>query len=234
MDSDGDGIGDFAGLAERIDYLAGSGVTCLWLMPFYPTPEPRRRLRHHRLLRRRPAARRRSATSSSWSAHASDRGMRVIIDLVVNHTSDEHPWFQAARARPRLAVPRLLRLARRAPPTPQERRLPRPENSELGARRGPAQYYLHRFYPFQPDLNIANPPCATRSPRSWASGSSSASRASASTPCRSSIEDVGRRRRRTGRATRTSYLRDLRAFVVRRRGDAILLGEVNVAPDERE
>ena len=57
LDSDGDGCGDFAGLTERIDYLAELGVTCLWLMPFYPTPDARRRLRHHRLLRRRPAAR---------------------------------------------------------------------------------------------------------------------------------------------------------------------------------
>ena len=57
LDWDDDGMGDLAGLAERLDYLAALGVTCLWLMPFYPDAGPRRRLRHHRLLRRRPAAR---------------------------------------------------------------------------------------------------------------------------------------------------------------------------------
>ena len=55
QDSDGDGTGDFAGLTDRVDYLAGLGVTCVWLMPFTP-PQPGQRLRHRRLLRRRPAA----------------------------------------------------------------------------------------------------------------------------------------------------------------------------------
>ena len=64
MDWNDDGVGDFPGLTQRLDYLAALGVTCLWLMPFYPTPGPRRRLRHHRLLRRRPAARH---TSATWS-----------------------------------------------------------------------------------------------------------------------------------------------------------------------
>ena len=92
MDWNGDGTGDFIGLTERIDYLAELGVTCLWLMPFYPTADrddgyditdfygidPR--LGHH-------------GDFVELVRTARDRGMRVIVDLVVNHTSAEHPWF---------------------------------------------------------------------------------------------------------------------------------------------
>ena len=95
MDWNGDGIGDFAGLAQRIDHLADLGVTCLWLMPFYPTAErddgyditdfygvdPR--LGTHGDL-------------VEVIRTANDRGMRVIADLVVNNTSRKHPWFRSA------------------------------------------------------------------------------------------------------------------------------------------
>ena len=113
MDGNDDGIGDFAGLARRIDYLADLGVTCLWLMPFYPTPDrddgydisdfygidPR--LGNH-------------GDFVEVIRTAQDRGMRVIVDLVVNHTSDKHPWFVSARRSRTSPVPRLLRVARRA------------------------------------------------------------------------------------------------------------------------
>ena len=105
MDGNGDGCGDFAGLSRRLDYLESLGVDVLWLAPFQPTPEPRRRLRHLRLLRRRPAATGRPATSSSSCTRRGSRGIRVLIDLVVNHTSDRHPWFvEAQRAATRRAT----------------------------------------------------------------------------------------------------------------------------------
>ena len=102
LDWDGDGIGDIRGLTERVDYLAGIGISCLWLMPFQPSPnrddgyditdfygvDPRLgSLGRLRVLIRT----------------CKDRGMRVIVDLVVNHTSDEHPWFREARSRPTTA-----------------------------------------------------------------------------------------------------------------------------------
>ena len=96
LDSDGDGWGDLRGLTNRIDYLAGIGISCLWLMPFYPSP-------------RRDdgyditdffGVDGRFGTPGDFAElirTAGDRGIRVIADLVVNHTSDEHPWFRSAR-----------------------------------------------------------------------------------------------------------------------------------------
>ena len=101
LDADGDGVGDIEGLSKRLDYLAELGISCLWLMPFYPSPDrddgyditdylgvdPRLGdvVRIVELLR---------------LAH--DRGIKVIADLVVNHTSDQHPWFKADRKSTRL------------------------------------------------------------------------------------------------------------------------------------
>ena len=96
-DGDGDGCGDFPGLTGKVDYLAGLGVTCIWLMPFYPTPNKDNGYdisdfygvdpRHGTL-----------GDLVDFLRAARERGIRVIADLVVNHTSDQHPWFQAARA----------------------------------------------------------------------------------------------------------------------------------------
>ena len=109
MDANGDGIGDFEGLMRRLDYLHGLGVTAIWLMPFQPSPcrddgydisdyygvDPR-----YGTL----------GDFVEFTHGAKQRGIRVLIDLVVNHTSDQHPWFQEARARPEVEVPRLVRL----------------------------------------------------------------------------------------------------------------------------
>ena len=100
FDSNNDGIGDFPGLISKLDYIAELGVNTLWLLPFYPSPRLRRRLRHRRIPRRpsrvRHARRRQAASSTKPIA----RGIRVITELVINHTSDQHPWFQRARLAP--------------------------------------------------------------------------------------------------------------------------------------
>ena len=88
---------------------------------------------------------------------ANDRGVRVICDLVVNHTSDQHPWFQESRSSARLAEAGLVRLARRALGRAEGARLPGEGDEQLGQDDADAgQYYLHRFYHFQPDLDTAN------------------------------------------------------------------------------
>jgi maltose alpha-D-glucosyltransferase/alpha-amylase len=99
QDGNGDGIGDFRGLKRRIDYLAGLGVTCLWLLPFFPTPN---RDNGYDISDYYGVDPRLGDLGDfvAFSHYARARGMRVIVDLVVNHTSDQHPWFKAARADP--------------------------------------------------------------------------------------------------------------------------------------
>ena len=97
QDSNGDGIGDFAGLTRRIDHLAGLGVTCIWLMPFYPTANQDDGYDVTDYYGVDP----RLGTLGDLAVFlrtARGRGIRVIADLVVNHTSDQHPWFVAASA----------------------------------------------------------------------------------------------------------------------------------------
>ena len=112
-DGNGDGIGDFRGLIQQIDHLAELGVTCIWLMPFYPSPDRDDGYDITDFYGVDP----RLGTLGDFVEFvrtARDRGIRVIADLVVNHTSDQHPWFQEARSRARQPVPRLVRLGRRA------------------------------------------------------------------------------------------------------------------------
>jgi glycosidase len=99
LDSDGDGRGDLNGLIDRVDYLAGLGVRCLWLMPFFPTPNRDDGYDITDYYSVDP-------TLGSLGDFvvlvraAKARGLKVIIDLVLNHTSDQHPWFRSARRSP--------------------------------------------------------------------------------------------------------------------------------------
>src|SRR5215831_10271015 len=95
-DSNGDGIGDFPGLIQRMDYLRDLGVTCLWLLPFFPSPLKDDGYDISDYLTVHPMY----GTIDDFRtflAAAHDRDLRVMIELVINHTSDQHPWFQAAR-----------------------------------------------------------------------------------------------------------------------------------------
>ena len=218
LDWDGDGIGDFAGSRSGIDYLAELGVTCLWLMPFYPTPDRDDGYDITDFYGVDP----RLGTLGDFVElirTARDRGMRVIVDLVVNHTSDQHPWFQAARASRDVAVTATGTCGA----TSRRRRqaeivFPDQENERLGVRRAGRPVLPAPLLPHQPDLNIANPRCATRSPRCIGFWLQLGSPGSGSTPCRSSSRPPACRTPRPRCPTRTSYLRDLRAFLSRRTG----------------
>jgi maltose alpha-D-glucosyltransferase/alpha-amylase len=99
MDATGDGIGDFAGLTQRLDYLESLGIDAIWLAPFQPTPNRDNGYDVADFYGVDP----RLGSSGDFAAFIHDagrRGMAVIIDLVINHTSDQHPWFQAARKDP--------------------------------------------------------------------------------------------------------------------------------------
>src|SRR5687767_9246236 len=99
MDGNGDGCGDFEGLTRRLDYLRGLGITTLWLMPFQPSP---RRDGGYDVADYYSVDQRFGTLGDfvEFTHDAKQRGMRVLIDLVVNHTSDQHPWFKDARSNP--------------------------------------------------------------------------------------------------------------------------------------
>ena len=109
-DSVGDGMGDFPGPHQKLDYLQDLGVTAIWLLPFYPVAAERRRLRYRRLHEHPSAATVTLQDFQGFLDAAHDRGLRVITELVLNHTSDQHPWFQRARRARRQPRARLLRL----------------------------------------------------------------------------------------------------------------------------
>src|SRR5687768_5265641 len=100
QDADGDGIGDFEGLMRRLDYLAGLGVTCVWLQPFYKSPN---RDNGYDVTDYYSVHEKHGSLGdyANFMNHAAALGMRVIVDLVVSHTSIDHPWFQSARSSPR-------------------------------------------------------------------------------------------------------------------------------------
>ena len=156
LDSDGDGVGDFAGLLRQIDYLAGLGVTCLWLMPFQPTPnrDDGYDVADYYAVDERLGT---LGDFVELVRTATDRGIRVIVDLVLNHTSDEHPWFAGGAREPRR--PRRDWYVWRDEPSDEPKGLffPDKETSNWAYDDEAGQYYLHRFYSFQPDLDTANP-----------------------------------------------------------------------------
>ncbi|MPV38297.1 alpha-amylase family protein [Georgenia subflava] len=229
FDADGDGTGDFAGLAQRIDYLAELGVTCLWLMPFYPSPDKDDgydvadfygidpRLGTH-------------GEVVEVIRTAKDRGMRVIIDLLVNHTSDQHHWFKESRK----SVDNPYRdfyVWRSDPPpdTSDQVVFPDEEDSiwELDERTG--EWYLHHFYKHQPDLNISNravQDAIAKVMGFWLQLGVDGFRVDA-VPF--FLNDLGMTdREKDDFSEPHNYLKSLRHFLQRRNGEAILLGEVNV------
>jgi maltose alpha-D-glucosyltransferase/alpha-amylase len=157
-DSNGDGIGDFAGLIESLDYLVDLGVTAVWLLPFYPSP-----LRdggydiadytdiHEHYGTREDFAR--------LLAEAHRRGLRVITELVLNHTSAEHPWFQRARRAPPGSRERDFYVWSDTPKRYEHARIIFQDFESSNWSWDPVAnaYYWHRFYAHQPDLNFESP-----------------------------------------------------------------------------
>ncbi len=226
QDSNGDGIGDFSGLTRQIDYLAGLGVTCLWLMPFYPSPnrDDGYDVTDYYAVDRRLGS---LGDFVEFVRTARDRGIRVIADLVVNHTSKEHPWFQAARA-DRSSPYRDWYVWRDTIPEdgPEGLVFPDKEDSNWEWDEEAKQYYLHRFYKHQPDLNIANPRVREEIRKIvgfWLEIGLSGFRVDA-VPFLLETGGIAHGME----IAPHDWLRELRAFVGRRRGDALLMGEVNL------
>ncbi|MDQ4037073.1 MAG: alpha-amylase family glycosyl hydrolase, partial [Actinomycetota bacterium] len=234
MDWNGDGIGDLPGLIQRIDYLNELGVTCLWLMPFYPSPDRDdgyditdfygvdARLGNH-------------GDFVEFVRTARDRGMRVIVDLVVNHTSAKHPWFRSARASRNSPYRDWYVWADEAPETkPSDIVFPDQETSIWTYDDKAEQYYLHRFYKHQPDLNVANPVVRDEIAKImgfWLELGVSGFRVDA-VPF--FLDTAGITGGDQALPDPHAYLRSLRSLIGRRTGDAILLGEVNLPHKDQQ
>ncbi len=234
LDWNDDGTGDFPGLAQRLDYLSSLGVTCLWLMPFYPSPD---RDDGYDIVDFYAVDPRLGSLGDLVEVirTARDRGMRVIADLVVNHTSDRHPWFKAARASRDSAYRDFYVWSDQPPPRDQqaEPTFPDQETSIWSFDEQAGQYYLHRFYRHQPDLNIANPLVRDEIAKIlgfWTQLGLSGFRVDA-VPF--FLETMGVPDGKEQLPDPHGYLRDLRAMLNRRTGDAILLGEVNLSHDDQ-
>ena len=157
-DSNADGIGDFQGLISKLDYLQELGVTCLWLLPFFPSP-----LRDDGYdISNYTAVNPSYGTIEDFQqfldeAHA--RNMQVMIELVINHTSDQHPWFQAARLAPKDSPERNMYVWSDTDKLYEGVRIifTDTEKSNWTWDEVAQQYYWHRFFSHQPDLNFDNP-----------------------------------------------------------------------------
>jgi trehalose synthase len=222
----GAGVGNVAGLIDRIDHVADLGASCVWLMPFFPSPNQDDGYDITDYLGVDPRLGD-LADVTEAIRHARDRGIRVLADLVVNHTSIEHPWFQAARA-DRSSRYRAYYVWSDDPASEQGTTA---DNWTFDEAAG--QHYLHRFAPFQPDLDITNPQVRHEISKTvgfWLSLGVSGFRMDA-VPFL--CEEVGTQDRFDGGDGRR-WLHALREFAGRRRGEAILMGEVNVGMGDIE
>jgi maltose alpha-D-glucosyltransferase/alpha-amylase len=229
VDGNGDGVGDFVGLTRRLDYLAGLGVTCLWLQPFYPSPNRDNGYdvsdyygihpKHGTL-----------GDFVEFMNHADQLGLRVIVDLVVNHTSDRHPWFQSARKDPKSPFRDWYVWSKTRPPD-YNKGMVFPGVQKTTWTRDPAagEYYFHRFYDFQPDLNTENPAVRREIMRImgfWLQLGVSGFRMDA-VPFL-----IGRKGTPGIEHKDYEFLHEMRDFLQWRRRDAVLLAEANVPPPE--
>jgi len=229
MDANGDGIGDFQGLTRRLDYLQGIGVTALWLMPFQPSPfkddgydvadyygvDPK-----YGTL----------GDFVEFACGCRQRGMRLLIDLVVNHTSSEHPWFQEARRDPQSKYRDWYVWSKKKPRNAASGVVfPGVQKSTWTYDEAAKAYYFHRFYDFQPDLNTANPEVQAEILKImgfWLQLGVSGFRMDA-VPFVIAEKGPGISKPKE----QYEMLRGFAQFLNWREGEAIILGEANVLPD---
>jgi maltose alpha-D-glucosyltransferase/alpha-amylase len=158
FDSNNDGVGDFAGVSAKLDYIRELGVTAIWLMPFYPSPlrDDGYDISDYREIN--PSY----GTMEDFKRlvdEAHERGIRVITELVINHTSDQHPWFQAARHAPPGSPERDFYVWSDTDEKYTDTRIIFLDTEASNWTWDPVakQYFWHRFYSHQPDLNFDNP-----------------------------------------------------------------------------
>src|SRR5438874_5420957 len=157
-DSDGDGIGDFRGLTTKLDYLQDLGVTAIWLLPFYPSPlrDDGYDIADYTDIHPAYGTLRDFKT---FLREARWRGLKVITELVLNHTSDQHPWFQRARRSRPGTIHRDFYVWSETPDRYRDARIIFKDFETSNWAWDPVakSYYWHRFFSHQPDLNFDNP-----------------------------------------------------------------------------
>nr|BDT32995.1 alpha-amylase family protein [Myxococcus sp. MH1] len=230
MDGNGDGVGDFGGLQRRLDYLAGLGVTCLWLTPFHPSPN---RDNGYDITDHYGVDPRLGSLGDfvEFTHQAKQRGLRVIIDLVLNHTSDQHPWFQAASKDRDSRFHDFYVWSDKKPKDAHKGMVfPGSQHTTWTYAPGVKRWYFHRFFPFQPELNIAHPAVREELLKVmgyWLQLGVSGFRVDA-VPFLVELKGL----RSHGIEDPYELLDRMREFLSWRSGDAILLAEANVTMDE--
>jgi maltose alpha-D-glucosyltransferase / alpha-amylase len=229
MDANGDGIGDFEGLMRRLDYLHGLGVTAIWLMPFQTSPcrDDGYDISNYYEVDPRYGT---LGDFVEFTHAAQERGIRVIIDLVVNHTSDQHAWFQEARRDPDSKHRDWYVWSKKKPAGANKGMVfPGVQKSTWSYDSVARAWYFHRFYDFQPDLNTANPYVQAEILKImgfWIQLGVSGFRMDAVPFV------IATKGPKVVKPTEQyDMLRSFREFLQWRQGDAIILAEANVLPD---
>lgn len=228
LDADGDGWGDLRGLTERLEHIRGLGANCIWLLPFYASPfeDGGYDVTDHLTVDPRFGD---LADFAFLLEKADSLGIRVIIDLVPQHTSNKHPWFEEARRDPQSPYRDYYVWADEPHDDGIEPVFPTVEDSVWTWDDEAQQYYRHVFYDFEPDLELGNPRVREEIHRVmefWLRLGVSGFRIDA-VPYM-----VERARTADPRDDGHWLLEDLRDFVSARHPEAVLLGEVDVPPEE--
>ena len=231
-DRDGDGRGDFQGLTDRLDHIEALGATCIWLLPFYPTPD---RDNGYDITDYYGVDPRLGTLGNfvEFTSAARDRGMRVIVDLVVNHTSIDHPWFQASRAGDPKYADWYLWEAQKPADAEKGIIFPGVQESTWTYDRKRQQYYFHRFYKHQADLNIAHPAVREEILRImgfWLQLGVAGFRIDAVPFILEDLAKPGAAKAVGG--SPYDYLFEMRQFLSWRRAEAIMLAEANIPMEE--
>ncbi|MDQ3331351.1 MAG: alpha-amylase family protein [Planctomycetota bacterium] len=230
MDSDGDGSGDLEGLSRRLDYLKALGIGTVWLAPCQQSPDRDNGYDVSDFYSIDP----RYGSSGDFVEfmhQAKKRGIKVILDLVLNHTSDRHRWFQEARKDPKSRYRDWYIWSKKRPADwNQGMVFPGVQKSTWTRDEAAGMYYYHRFYEFQPDLNMDNPQVRAEARRVmgyWLELGVAGFRVDA-VPFLIESTSPGK----SQGALNFDYLAEFRRLLQWRSGDAILLGEANVLPKE--
>ena len=229
QDANGDGIGDFEGLTRRLDYLEGLGATCVWLQPFYRSPN---RDNGYDVSDYYSVHERHGSLGDfvNFINRADALGIRVIVDLVVNHTSIDSPWYQSARSDPKSLYRDWYVWADQRPKDHKTGIVfPGEQTTTWSLDRRAGKYYFHRFYQHQADLNTWNPFVRAEIQKImgfWLQLGVSGFRMDA-VPFLIEKKGAGVEHEQDFR-----LLKEMRDFLQWRSGNAILLAEANVPPDE--